>query len=162
MLSVFQFNEIAPAGSTGWATSSVAVKNTDPKSTDGILSSSGLDEALGLIVYSEIAKDSGGTQDVYLQTFLEGVWFDILHIKTVPSGSGTVNLAYVLVLGHGYSAIGVAFGTQSASQLPSDTTLGGPWGEKMRLLMLAGASAVGGGAVKVTIAAQLPRQFHGR
>ena len=160
MLEVYQWNELAPVGGPGAKASSVAVKNGNPNSTPGVLSAAGLEDAVGLLVYSEIAKDSGGTLDVYLQTFLQGVWYDILHIKQVPSGSGTVNMAYVL--GPGYTANGLAFGTSTSSALPNDTTLGGPWGDTMRLLMVPGASAVGGGAVKVTLAAQLPRQFHGR
>jgi len=158
MLATFQWVESSPAIGSGATASSQAVKNTDSSSTAGILSSSGLEEAVGLLAIAEITADASGTLDVYLQTFLLGTWYDIVHFKQTSGGGSAVKSAYVL--GPGYSANGIPIGSGTSPALANDTVVGGPWGEKFRLMMVPGSGAAGGSSnVKVTLVAQLPRQW---
>jgi hypothetical protein len=159
MIQLWQFNEVSPSAVTGTTASSVAVTGSDPSAAAGIATGE-VDSALGLLIVGELHQDSGGTLDVYGQSFVLGVWYDIFHFKQLASGSSSFK--YSLVAGPGYTANSVTIGTGTTPALAADSVVGGPWGEKLRLLMVPGAGAAGGAAVKVTLLGQLPRQYGGR
>lgn len=158
MLATFQWLESSPSAASGAGASSAAVTGTDPSSVAGILSSSNLDEALSLLVIGELTEVSGGTLDVYLQTFLLGHWYDLVHFKQLASG--TTAFVYAFPLGQAGTDNGgsIVIGVDNVPALAADKSLGGPWGEKFRLWMVPGVGAPAGVSnVKVTMVAQLPR-----
>lgn len=160
MLAVFQWVESSPSAATGASASSVAVVNTDPNSTAGILSSSNLDEALAALVVGELTEVSGGTLDVYVQTLLLGAWYDVVHFKQLISGTSSFVYAFPIGLAGVVDGGSVAIGVGASPALAADKALGGPWGEQLRLWMVPGAGAPAGSSnVKVTIALQLPRSW---
>ena len=94
MFSWFQWTETTPAAA-GTACSTGTVTNTDPGSAAGILSSSNLDEAEMLTIVFEGPGATGGTLDVYVQTFLDAHWYDLCHIKQLANGAVATKLQYI-------------------------------------------------------------------
>ena len=165
MFAYAQWKESSPSVGTGkTASSNVLTGNIGSGSAAGVFSKAGLDEVLGLLVQGELTQDSGGTLDVYVQSFLAGHWYDVVHFKQLASGS--TKFRYAFVAGPGYTQNSVTQGMDDHSDgitLAADTVVGGPWGEELRLWMEPGAGAAGGtNNVIVTLWMQLPRMYHPR
>ncbi len=154
MFSWFQWTETTPAAA-GTAFSTGTVTNTDPGSAAGILSSSNLDEAEMLTIVFEGPGATGGTLDVYVQTFLDAHWYDLCHIKQLANGAVATKLQYIC--GRANQQTGTVVAIDGTPALANDTIVGGLWGEKFRLAFVAGVGTSAGAAIKVTMAAQLMR-----
>ena len=154
MLGVFQFNEVAPSSATS-AASALAVSGGDSTEANGVLASVMLDEFEILTVIGEFGGNTGGTLDVYVQSFLLGHWYDVCHIKQVAAAAAMIRQQYVA--GRATQVNSTTIGIDAAPALANDTIVGGVWGEKFRLWMVSGAGTTVGATVRVTIAGQIMR-----
>lgn len=116
-----------------------------------------LDGYVSLTVVAKLVGATGGTLDVYVQTSPDqGVtWVDYAHFPQLASGAAAIK--YAFAAGQGTpSAAPVVVGINTAPALAANTVVGGGWGDRIRLLMVAGSGTTVGAAVNVTISAQKP------
>lgn len=154
MFGVFLFSETAPSTASSAASSQV-VQGSDNLAANGILSSAEIEGYELLSVVGEFGGNTGGTLDVYVQTFYNGHWYDFCHIKQVTAGGAVARVQYVA--GRATQTNGTVIGIDNTPALANDTIVGGVWGEKFRLWMVSGASTTVGAAVKVYILGQIMR-----
>lgn len=149
------FAETSPIAA-GTAASSLAVAGSSGAVGVGMLSD-GLDGYLSLSIVAKLVGATGGTLDVYLQSSPDQgtTWVDYAHFAQLAAGAAAVK--YALVVGQGVqSAAPVVVGINATPALAVNTVVGGGWGDRLRLLMVAGASTSAGAAVNVTVSAQRP------
>lgn len=154
MLAHWQFNEVSPAA-PGTAASSVAVANAGNFLPAGVAGP--LDDYDAIDVVAELVGATGGTLDVYLQTSLDGGlnWFDSIHFTQLASGgAAVVYRTSITHLAQPTSAAPVAVGKNLSPALAAATAVQGGWGNRARLVMVAGSGTSVGAAIKVTIAGQ--------
>ena len=155
MKAEFAFSELSPAFASGATASSLAVSgSTSP--TAGILG--WVDSCTHLAIEAEIQQDTGGVLDVYIQSRINGTWCDMVHYPQVPVGTGTSKY-YVAMSGSSYSPTPIQVGTGLTPALPSNTVVPGPWGDVLRLVMVPGATTVGGFTVVVRVVGQAPNRL---
>jgi hypothetical protein len=115
----------------------------------------GLSRYDGLAIYATLTGGTGGTLDVYLQTSFDGgtTWYDYVHFAQKASG------AAVTTVGVGIPPAGVTALTATgkgslltpAVGLAVNTIIGGPWGDLMRAVYVAGVSTSAGAAQIIEI-----------
>jgi hypothetical protein len=108
----------------------------------------------------ELVGATGGTLDVYVQSSLDQglTWYDSVHAPQLAAGAGAV--IYRTSLTHfaqPASAAPVAIGKNLSPALAANVAVQGGWGDRIRLVFVAGSSTTAGAAVKVTVAAQRPQ-----
>ncbi len=151
----FVFAETSPAA-PGTAASSAAVAGSNGAAGIGMLAQ-GLDSFLSLNIVAKLVGATGGTLDVYIQTSPDQgtTWVDYVHFPQLASGASAIKYAFSCAQGV-QSAAPVVVGINTAPALAVNTILGGGWGDRMRLLMVAGGATSAGAAVNITISAQKP------
>lgn len=151
MLSEFVFSETSPAA-PGTVASSQVVSGS--KGSPGILAGA-LDDFLAMSFVAQLVGATGGTLDVYVQYSPNAgtTWVDYVHFTQLAAGAGAVT--YTANTGAPTTTT-TAVGTGTAPALAAGTVTGGPWGDQMRLLMVAGAGTTAGATVTVRVVAQRP------
>jgi malate/lactate dehydrogenase len=100
---------------------------------------SGLEKAQSLTLVATLTGCAGGTLDVYVQTsFDEGVsWVDLVHFAQVSTGAAAASFA--LHLSRAASVVvPVSVGLDGTPLLAVNTTLGGAWGNQLRMVLKTG------------------------
>lgn len=100
----------------------------------------GLEHAQALTLIATLTGCTGGTLDVFVQTsFDEGVsWVDIVHFAQVLAGAAAASFA--LHLSRAASVVvPVSVGLDGTPLLAVNTTLGGAWGNQLRMVLKTGA-----------------------
>jgi hypothetical protein len=152
MLATWTFKETSPAAA-GTAFSNQPVVGVDA-ATYGPGIAAPLDDYLELRILAFLKGATGGVLDVYLQAF-DGVdWYDYVHFTQLSAGGGSV--IYALSTANAPSGI-VTVGVNGSPALAANTILGGAWGDRMRLAMVAGSSTSAGASLVVQIQGQRPR-----
>jgi hypothetical protein len=107
-----------------------------------------------LTIISTLQGGTGGNLSVYLQTtFDDGVtWFDFAHYQTISAGaSAATNIWHV----HRSTAVTAAttIGSGTSPALAVNTINGGAFGDRIRVLYVAGAGTSAGASQTVRIIA---------
>jgi hypothetical protein len=151
MITVFSFNETSPAAA-GTAASSQAV--TGSVGPPGVASGQ-LDDYSAIFIDASLQGATGGTIDVYIQNSPDqGVtWFDYAHFAQLAAAAPTVT--YVASVAVGAQNLSLAtVGKNLVPALAAGTVNGGAWGDRFRLVMVAGAGTSAGAPVAVRIVGQ--------
>jgi hypothetical protein len=152
--AIFAFAETSPAAASTVA-SSQPVTGTGANGAAGVLQTSlDLESFDALTIYASLIGATGGTLDVYLQTSIdEGTtWDDYAHFTQLAAGAGAIKYKFA-VSRAGQLLVPVAVGINLTPALAAGSVVGGEWGDRMRLVMVAGASTTAGAAVSVKISA---------
>lgn len=98
---------------------------------------------------------TGGTLDVYLQTsFDDGVtWYDFAHYAQLAAGAAQSRILWHVNRSTAVTAP-TTIGTNTTPALAVSTINGGAWGDRIRLLFVAGAGTSVGASQSVSIIAQ--------
>lgn len=113
-------------------------------------------------IVAELVGATGGTLDVYVQTSLDegATWYDSVHFTQLASGgAAAIYRTAVTHFAQPSSAAPVAVGKNLSPALAASTTVQGGWGNRARLVYVAGSGTTAGAAIKVTIAAQRPDPY---
>ena len=148
----FQFSETSPAAA-GTAASSQPILQTSASYPAG--TAAPLDEYLALDVTAKLVGATGGTLDVYLQTSLDGgnTWTDSVHFPQLANGAAAI-IYRTCTTNLGATSTVVGQGLSPA--LAAGVAIQGGWGDRARLVMVAGSGTSAGAAVQVTVMVQRP------
>jgi hypothetical protein len=156
MYAEFQFSELAPSFGTGTVASSLAVAGSVAP-TLGVCGY--LDGYAALTMEAVLTQDTGGTQDVFVQCRINGVWTDFIHFAQLTAGSSTFKYAVACTLAGGSAiSVPVATGDGLTPALAAATATGGAWGNELRMVFKPGTGAVGGSSQILRILAQGPNK----
>jgi hypothetical protein len=114
-----------------------------------------LDAVESLDVNAQLVGATGGVLDLYLQTSPDGgtTWFDYAHFAQLAAGAAAIKVRFG-VARHGQQLTIATVGTGLTPALAVATVVGGPFGDRMRLVAVAGASTSAGAAITIQIRAQ--------
>lgn len=151
MLGIFQFNEATPSSPGTVASSQFVSGSAGPPG----LATGQIDDYAAIFVEANLIGATGGTLDVYLQNSpdMGTSWYDFAHWPQLAAGAPAIN--YVFTAATGAQNLTFApVGRNLAPALASGTATGGAWGDRFRLVMVAGAGTTAGAAVSVRIVGQ--------
>lgn len=152
MQRIFAFAETSPAAASTIA-SSVAV--TGSNGAAGILQSDkGLDSFDTLTFYAALVGATGGALDVYVQSSPDQgtTWTDYAHFPQLAAAASAIKYAFS-VSRSGQLLVPAVVGANLTPALAVNTVVGGAWGDRLRLVMVAGTSTSAGAAVSVKVSA---------
>lgn len=156
MQVTLKFSETSPA-TASTAASSAAVAGSSGAA--GIASSSpvDLDSFTSLSVHAQLVGATGGTLDVYLQTSHDfgTTWVDYAHFTQLAAGGAAVKYTFAASQG-GQQLTPTTHGVGTTPALAANTVVGGAWGDRFRLVMVAGVSTTAGAAVVVHLSFKKP------
>ncbi len=111
-----------------------------------------LDACDSLTIIGELQGATGGTLDVYLQTSYDdgATWYDYAHFTQLAAGAAAIKHAWHVSRASERTTI-TTVGTGTSPALAVGTILSGGWGNKMRMLFVAGATTSAGAAQTVRI-----------
>lgn len=111
---------------------------------------SGLDAFSIINVTAHFAGNTGGTVDVYLQRYDEGLgeWVDWIHFPQAAGGSSSVTY---FVPGDASTADIYTVGRGTSPALANDTNTGGHPGDQVRCFADSGASTSVGATITVSL-----------
>ena len=156
-LAFFQFSETSPSAA-GTTASSQQILQVAPTYPAGVAAP--LDDYDALDITAQLTGATGGTLDIYLQTSLDGgnTWTDSVHFAQLANGAAAVVYRTCIThLSQPTSAAPVTVGQGLNPILAVSTAVQGGWGDRARLVMVAGSGTTAGAVVKVTIAPQRAR-----
>lgn len=118
----------------------------------------GLGACDALTIVGQLVGATGGTLDVYLQTAFDAndvadasaTWFDFAHFAQLAGGAAAIKLLWHVNRATAVSTV-TTIGSGTSPALAASTILGGGWGNRMRLLFVAGAATSVGAVTSVTI-----------
>jgi hypothetical protein len=121
-----------------------------------------LDEWENLLITSALTGATGGVLDVYLQTsYDEGTrWVDYAHFAQVSNGQGLTKSSSRVTKFQGVSNF-PSVGFDGSPALAANTVIGGPFGQQMRLVLVAGSGTTAGAFQNVTLYGSRSIQFRG-
>lgn len=150
------FTETSPA-SPSTAASSVAVAGVPAGTPAGIITSGPVDwtTADSMSVTAELVGATGGVLDIYIQTSFDGgtKWWDYVHFAQLAAGASAIRYAFTASPVAVQNANPVVVGINLTPALAANTILGGAWGDRFRLVMVAGGGTTVGAAVSVRLSA---------
>ncbi len=99
-----------------------------------------------LTLYMAIQGATGGTLDVYVQNSWDGVaWYDYWHPTQIAAGGAAVKWKWSPTLdGVVYTGFGVGTLASSGVAVAAGSTVGGHWGDWLRVVIVSGASTSAG------------------
>jgi hypothetical protein len=117
-----------------------------------------LDDYVALDVAAEITGGQNGTLDVYLQTSTDGgaSWFDAVHFAQATAGASAKYSRAPLSQATATTAP-VTVGKGLTPALGAGVVVNGAFGDRCRLVMVAGSGTTQGGSVIVRLSAARPR-----
>ena len=91
---------------------------------------------------------TGGVLDIYIQISPDGgaSWFDYLHFAQLAAGAAAVTKVVAISKKIPTTTAITTAGTGTSPALAANTVIGGDWGDRMRILAVAGASTSAGAA----------------
>lgn len=107
----------------------------------------GLETIKSFYLYAVLTGGTGGTLDIYLQVSPDHgtTWVDYAHFAQLAAGAAAVTKAFTISRGAQQTTI-TAVGAGTSPALAVNTVLGGDFGDRMRVLYVAGASTSAGAA----------------
>lgn len=153
MIGGFVFSEVSPAA-PGTAASSAAVTGS---STPGVAAP--LDDWEGVNCICECTNASGGPLDVYVQQSPDAGnnWYDVIHFTQFVNAGGFKAYAAPLSLATATTGAILVGKNLVPALTTSPGVVNGAWGDRLRLLMVAGTGATSGVNVVVRVAPQRVR-----
>jgi hypothetical protein len=151
MIRAFKFSETSPATAIT-AASANAVVGADSTALAGVCVGE-LDEFDAIQIQASLVGATGGVLNVYVQSSLDGgaSWYDLVHFPQLADGASAI--VYVCSLSSP-QLTPVVVGTGTSPALAANTVVGGAWGDRLRLLMVAGTGTNTGAAVVVRMMGQ--------
>lgn len=139
----------------GASTGTLTITGTTPSAPSTAVVGSaitGLGTFESLDIVATIQGATGGVLDLYLQTSPDGgtTWVDYIHFTqlTVAQASSTKRTT----VSHGVQSAAItAVGTGLTPSLTAGTVVGGAFGDRMRLVAVAGASTTAGAVQTILI-----------
>ena len=159
MLTIWKFSETSPTAPGVAASSQAVAGSAGPAGT----ASGQMDDYQALIIEAVLVGATGGTLDVYMQNSPDqGVtWYDYAHFPQLAAGAAAV--AYVATVATGAQNLTLAtIGSGLTPALAAGTVTGGAWGDRFRVLMVAGSGTTAGAAVSVRIVGQRTNPWSSR
>lgn len=152
MISPYIFAETSPS-SAATAASSQAITQVSGGYPPGVAAP--LDDSDACDVAADLVGATGGTLDVYMQMSPDGGpnWYDIIHFPQLANGAAAIKYQAPISLFTNLTQP-VVVGKNLAPALSSNTIVNGAYGDRLRLLMVAGSGTTVGAAVKVTVMSQ--------
>jgi hypothetical protein len=150
MIGIYRFAETSPSSPATVASSQPVVGSL---STAGVAAQ--LDLWNGLFVEAVLQGATGGTLDVYIQNSPDegATWYDYAHFAQVAAAASSSSSVFSVSSGAQNLTL-VTVGKNLSPALPAGTVVGGPWGDRFRLVMVAGTGTTAGAPVLVTIVGQ--------
>lgn len=107
----------------------------------------GLGPYRSLMIYAALTGATGGTLDIYLQMSPDSgtTWIDFLHFAQIAAAAAIIYRAWPLTK-IAAVATPVTIGTGTTPALAANSTVGGDWGDRLRVVSVAGASTSAGAA----------------
>jgi hypothetical protein len=154
-LGQFLFTETSPAAA-GTAVSSQAVANTASWAAAGVAAP--LDDYNAIAVEADLVGATGGTLDVYLQASPDqGLnWYDVIHWPQLGASAAAVKYSTPISQSTTTTTTTVV-GKNLVPALAANSVVNGAFSDRMRLVMVAGASTSAGASVVVRLAPQRSR-----
>lgn len=153
MLGTWQWNELTLAVPGTQVSANAVSGNGDNAAPLGVAEGN-FDDFVSMRMEADLQGVTGGNLDVYVQSFWLGHWYDLAHFPTIAAGTPLAH--YAFIAGPGYVQTAQQFGIDLTPALAANTILGGPWGEKLRLLMVTGGGTASFVSVAVRLIAQRP------
>ncbi len=145
------FTETSPAAASTVASSAAVTNSTVAGVAIGLL-----DGMTCLQIFAALVGATGGTLDVYLQNSPDfGVsWQDYAHWPQLAAGAAAVKYTMNVSAYAQSVTMLTPVGVDLTPSLGANTCVGGTWGDRFRLVFVAGAGTSVGAAVSVRIVGQ--------
>lgn len=113
-----------------------------------------------LDVEAALVGATGGTLDLYLQTSPDGgtTWVDYAHFAQLAAGAAASFVRFG-VARHAQQTTITTVGRALVPALAVGTVVGGPFGDRMRLVAVAGAGTSAGAAITILLRVQGTQRF---
>jgi hypothetical protein len=138
-------------------TATFNLSSTSPASASTAVGATvtGLGAFRSLDVFATLTGATGGVLDVYLQTSPDGgtTWVDYAHYVQIAAADGAANKRFLVTNG-GQQTTVTTVGTGTTPALAANTVLGGDFGDRMRVVYVAGASTSAGAAQTILLFAK--------
>lgn len=153
MEMTYTFTETTPSAASTVA-SSAAVVGSIAGAPLGV-AVGGLDGLTGLFVEAILQGATGGTLDVYLQVcpIPGGNWYDYAHWVQIAAAAAPARFVFAVANTAQQLTI-TATGTNLTPALAAGTVVGGPWGDRLRLVFVAGAGTSAGAVQTIIVTGQ--------
>jgi hypothetical protein len=114
----------------------------------------GLGAYESLSIFSTMQGATGGTLDIYIQYSPDAgtTWVDYAHFPQIAAGAGTTSRVWNVAKDAPQASL-TNVGTGTTPSLAANSILGGDWGDRLRVLAVAGAGTSGGAAQTLLIVA---------
>jgi len=98
-----------------------------------------------LSIFSTLQGATGGTLDVYIQYSPDGgtTWVDYAHFPQLAAGAGATSRVWSASKNAQQTTL-TSVGTGASPALGANTIVGGDWGDRLRVVAVAGASTSAG------------------
>lgn len=155
-LQTFVFSETSPAAPGTAASSQVVTGDLAANMPAGVAGL--IDDYESIEIIAELKGATGGTLNVYLQTSPDGglSWFDSIAWPQ-QAGGGALAFYQSPLSQATTTATPVVVGKNLAPALAANTVVNGSFGDRFRLVMVAGTGTTGGAPVVVRVSAQRSR-----
>ena len=114
----------------------------------------GLGAYESLSIFSTMQGATGGTLDIYIQYSPDAgtTWVDYAHFPQIAAGAGATSRVWNVAKDAPQATL-TNVGTGTSPSLAANSILGGDWGDRLRVLAVAGAGTSAGAAQTVLIVA---------
>lgn len=137
-----------------------SLSSTSPSSATTAVGATvgGMGKCDSLIIYANLTGATGGTLDVYLQVSPDGgtTWVDYAHFTQIAAGAAAIHRVWTVTRRAQQTSI-VTVGTGTSPALAAHTIIGGEFGDRMRVVYVAGAGTSAGAAQVIKILGNLSR-----
>lgn len=105
-----------------------------------------------LLIYAAIRGGTGGTLDIYLQMSpdMGTTWVDYAHFAQLADGAAAIKRVWTVSKSAQQTSI-VTVGSGSSPALAANTIIGGEFGDRIRVVNVAGVGTSAGAAQAITI-----------
>jgi len=155
-LQTFIFQETSPAAPGTAASANVVSGDNAANMPAGVCGL--IDDYESIEVIAELKGATGGVLDVYMQTSPDGglTWFDTIHWPQ-QSAAGAQAYYNSPLSQAATTSTPVVVGKNLVPALAANTVVNGSFGDRFRLVMVAGTSTSAGASVVVRVSAQRSR-----
>lgn len=133
---------------------SFSLSSTSPSSATTAVGATVGDMGLcdSLYIYAELTGATGGTLDVYLQVSPDQgtTWVDYAHFAQIAGGAAVIKRVWCVSRGAQQTTV-TTVGSGTSPALAANTIIGGEFGDRMRVVYVAGAGTSAGAAQVITI-----------
>lgn len=101
-----------------------------------------------MTIYAKLQGATGGTLDIFLQFSPDGgkTWVDYAHFPSIKAGAGATKRAWAFSKTAPLSTSSVIVGSDNSPLMAASTSLGGSWGDRIRVVMVADVGTSAGAA----------------